>query len=160
MSTDPHKTGNGNLPEHGDVSFEARDISISSVGWSLVYLALTVIVSLILCVYFFKFTTQYVASKEKPRPMIRQQMSAEDEKSMSMPIEPRLQGVPGHEADAQQDMRDKIASDTAANESYGWVDEKAGIARIPVREAMKMIAEKGLPPVTPAAAEKKPEKKP
>jgi hypothetical protein len=160
MTTDPHKTGNGNLPEHGDVSFETRDISISSVLWSLVYLGLTVIVSLVLCVYFFRFTTQYVASQEKPRPIIRQQMSAEDEKRMSMPPDPMLQGVPGHESDAQQDMRDKVASDTAVNESYGWVDEKAGIARIPVQEAMKMIAEKGLPAVTSAAAEKKTEKKP
>src|SRR2546430_4182277 len=159
MTTDPHKTGGGNLPEHGDVSFESRDISISSVLWSLVYLALTVIVSLVLCVYFFKFSTQYVASQEKPRPMIRQQMSSEDEKRMTMPMEPMLQGVPGHESDPQQDMRDKVASDTAANESYRWVDEKAGIAQIPVHEAMKIIAEKGLPSVAPAPAEKKTEKK-
>ncbi len=124
MTTDPHETGSGNLPEHGDVSFEARDISISSVLWSLVYLALTVFISLIICWYFFKFTTQYVASQEKPRPMIRQQMSSEDEQRMAMPTEPRLQGVPGHESDAQQDMRDKIASDTTANESYRWVDNR------------------------------------
>jgi hypothetical protein len=159
MTTDPHKHGNGNLPEHSDVSFESRDISISSVLWSLLYLALTVIISLVLCVYYFQFITQYVASQEKPRSVIRQQMSSEDEKRMSMPPEPRLQGVPGHESDPQQDMRDKIASDTAANESYRWVDEKAGIAQIPVQEAMKMIAEKGLPTVTPAPAEKKAEKK-
>ena len=160
MTTDPHKTGGGNSPEHGDVSFESRDISISSVLWSLVYLALTVVVSLVICFYFFKFTTQYVASQEKPRPIIRQQMSSEDEERMTMPAEPRLQGVPGHESDPQQDMRDKIASDTTANESYRWVDEKAGVAQIPVKEAMQIIAEKGLPSVTPAPAEKKTEKKP
>ena len=160
MTTDPHKIGSGNLPEHGDVSFEARDISISSVLWSLVYLAATVFVSLVICLYFFKFTTQHIASQEKPRSIVRQQMNSEDEKRMAMPQEPRLQGVPGHESDAQQDMRDKIASDTSANESYRWVDEKAGLAQIPVKEAMQIIAEKGLPSVTPAAPEKKSEKKP
>jgi hypothetical protein len=72
-----------------------------------------------------------------------------------MPPEPRLQGVPGHEADAQQDLRDKIASDTEANDSYRWVDEKAGVAQIPVKEAMKIIAEKGLPPLPPPTPEKK-----
>jgi len=158
MTTDPHKPGSGNLPEHGDVSFESRDISISSVLWSLVYLALTVFISLIICWYFFKFTAQYVSSQEKPRPLIRQQMSSEDEKRMAMPTEPRLQGVPGHESDPQQDMRDKIASDTTANESYRWVDEKAGIAQIPVKEAMQIIAEKGLPVIV-ATPEKKPENK-
>ena len=30
-------------------------------------------------------------------------------------------------------------------EGYFWVDEKAGIAHIPVAEAMKIVAEKGLP---------------
>jgi hypothetical protein len=57
-------------------------------------------------------------------------------------------------------MRDKIASDTAANESYRWVDEKAGIAQIPVKEAMQIIAEKGLPTIAAPPSEKKPEKQP
>jgi hypothetical protein len=40
--------------------------------------------------------------------------------------------------------------------SYGWVDQKAGVARIPVDRAMDIIAEKGLPkvaarPLTPGA---------
>jgi len=157
MSTDPHKSGS-NLPEHGDVSFESRDISISSVLWSLLYLAITVIVSLGICLYFFKFSTKYAASQDTPPPMVRQQMSASDEMNASMPPEPRLQGLPGHISDPQQDLRDKIAADAKANESYGWVDEKAGIAQIPVKEAMKIIADKGLPGATqavPAALEKK-----
>ena len=157
MSTDPHKSS-GNLPEHGDVSFESRDISISSVLWSLLYLAITVIVSLGICLYFFKFSTKYAASQDAPRPIVRQQMSASDEMNASMPPEPRLQGLPGHISDPQQDMRDKIAADSKANESYGWVDEKAGIAQIPVKEAMKIIAERGLSgaaQAAPAAPEKK-----
>jgi hypothetical protein len=155
MSTDSHSSANGNLPENKDVSFEARDISIVSVAWSLFYLAITVFVSLAICVYFFKYTTKFVAGQEAPRPTIRQQMSSTDEINMAMPPEPRLQGVPGHIADPQQDMREKVAADTKANESYGWVDEKAGVAQIPVKEAMKIIAEKGLPVVAVAAPEKK-----
>lgn len=154
MSIDPHKSG-GKLPEHGDVSFESRDISIKSVLWSLFYLAITVFVSLVICLYFFRFSKKLAASQDTPRPIVRQQMSAADEVETSMPPEPRLQGVPGHISDPQQDMREKIATDTKANESYGWVDEKAGIAQIPVKEAMKIIAEKGLPGAAPAAPEKK-----
>ena len=154
MSTDPHSPS-GNLPVHDDVSFETKDISIPSVAWSLFYLAVTVIVSLVICVYFFRFTTGFVAGQGTPRPMVRQQMSAEDEQRMTMPDEPRLQGVPGHISDPQQDMRDKIAGDTAENERAGWVDEKAGIAKIPVKDAMKIIAEKGLPALPQAAPEKK-----
>jgi hypothetical protein len=155
MSTDPHKSGNGNLPEHDTVSFEARDISISSVLWSLFYLAVTVLISLVICLYFFKFSEKLATSQDTPRPIVRQQMSATDELETSMPPDPRLQGVPGHISDAQQDMREKIAADNKANESYGWLDEKAGVAQIPVKEAMKIIAEKGLPGAAPATPEKK-----
>ena len=157
MSTDPHKSGGGS-PVHRDVSFETRGVSIPSVLWSLVYLAVTVFVSLAICVYFYKFARKSAASQDTPPPVVRQHMSAADEREASMPPEPRLQGVPGHISDPQQDMRDKIAIDTRANESYGWVDEKAGIAQIPVKEAMKIIAEKGLPSAAPAA-QAAPEKK-
>jgi hypothetical protein len=51
-------------------------------------------------------------------------------------------------------LRNKIAADNAANDTTGWIDQNAGIAQIPVSEAMKIIAEKGLPG-TPASAEKK-----
>ena len=60
----------------------------------------------------------------------------------ALPPEPRLQGVPGHVSDPQQDLRDKIAADTEANESIGWVDKANGIAKIPVKDAMEIIAEK------------------
>jgi len=51
--------------------------------------------------------------------------------------------------------------------SYGWVDEKAGVAHIPIDQAMDMIAKRGLPVcpqgcanAAPAASEKTPAKKP
>lgn len=155
MSTDPHKAGSGGLPENSDVSFEEKDISIPSVLWSLFYLAVTVVVSLAICVFFFKFSTNYAASHDTPRPMVRQQMSDADSRNMSMPPEPRLQGVPGHISDPQQDHRDKIAADNAENERYKWLDEKAGVAQIPVKDAMKIIAEKGLPNFPAPPPEKK-----
>jgi hypothetical protein len=67
--------------------------------------------------------------------------------------------VPGHETDPQQDRRDKVRADTEANEKYGWVDQGAGIAQIPVKEAMKIIAQKGMPAVTAPAAPPTAEKK-
>ena len=34
--------------------------------------------------------------------------------------------------------------------SYGWVDEKAGVVRIPIERAMQLVAQRGLP-TTPKA---------
>jgi len=61
-----------------------------------------------------------------------------------------LQGVPGHRSDPQSDLREKNRLDTEANQKVGWIDQNAGVAQIPVEDAMKIIAEKGLPGVPPA----------
>ena len=74
---------------------------------------------------------------------------------LTMPPEPRLQGVPGHRTDPQYDLREKLQEDREANEKAGWIDQSAGIAQIPVEDAMKIIAEKGLPAASTPPAEKK-----
>jgi len=65
-----------------------------------------------------------------------------------------MQGMPGHLTDPQHDMREKVEADTKANNELGWVDKNAGIAQIPVKDAMKLIVEKGMPAVG-APTEKK-----
>src|SRR2546422_5857297 len=62
-----------------------------------------------------------------------------------LPPEPRLQGAPGHQISPQDELRQTRAEAEAALSSYGWVDEKTGIARIPIDEAIKLLGERGLP---------------
>ena len=112
MGTDQHSSSNGQLPEHDTVSFEPRDISISSVLWSLFYLAVTVLVSLGICVLFLKFTTKFVASQDTPRPMVRQQMSAEEEMRTSMPQDSIITAILGKSLVVETTISPAIA---------GWV---------------------------------------
>ena len=149
MSTEHHNHGqtNGEPPQHADVSFEATDVRSSPIFQFLTYLGITVILSFILSIGIYKGLIHYwTNSYEAPAPM-RQQ-------GPHFPPEPRMQGMPGHLTDPQHDMREKVETDTKANEELGWVDKNAGIAQIPVKDAMKLIIEKGLPAVT-APAEKK-----
>jgi hypothetical protein len=54
---------------------------------------------------------------------------------------PRLQESPPVElVEVTREERTRVSS-------YGWVDKKAGIARIPVDRAMDILAQKGLPKV-------------
>jgi hypothetical protein len=156
MSTDPHHRapGQGELPHHDTVTFETRDVQVRTIYWYLIVLAISVAASFLICVFILRFTAHFVQESDAPMMPARAAMGPEYH---TMPPEPRLQGVPGHETDPQQDRRDKVQSDTDANEKYGWVDQSAGIAQIPVKEAMKIIVQKGMPAVTaPApAAEKK-----
>jgi 7-keto-8-aminopelargonate synthetase-like enzyme len=149
MSTESHNTGQE--PRHTDVSFEPRDIQTGTIYGYLVALAVAVIASFLLCIYILRFAGNFAASTEAPPPPSRAAMG---KSTRIMPPEPRLQGVPGHEVDPQADLRAKNLADNEANEKLEWVDKSNGIAQIPVKDAMKLIAEKGLPSV-PAAEKKK-----
>ena len=155
MSTEPHNQhahADGELPRNTDVSFEPRDVQVRSIYWYLIVLALAVAASFFVCIYILRFTQHFVQQSDVPMTPARAAMGPDYK---TMPPEPRLQGVPGHDVDPQQDRRDKIKADMEADEKYGWVDQSSGIAQIPVKEAMKIIAEKGLP-----AASVPPSKKP
>lgn len=154
MNTESHKNGHGpgEAPRHTDVSFEESDIQTSSIYGYLLALGLAVVASLVICVFIFRFTTQFAASSDTPPPPSRAVLGQD---YRALPPEPRLQGVPGHETDAQQDMRDKLKADNEENEQTRWIDQASGIAQIPVKDAMKIIAEKGLPAVSAPPVEKK-----
>jgi hypothetical protein len=154
MSTDLHGTGHdtNKPPSHGDVSFEKSDVRTSSIFTFLAFMGITIVAAYIICIFVLRVTTRSAEESYTAPPPIRESLGPGYK---AYPPEPRLQGVPGHDTDPQQDMRNKIKEDSEANEKYGWVDEKAGVAQIPVKEAMKIVAEKGLPGVAAAPAEKK-----
>ena len=149
MSNELHNHGqtNGERPHHSDVSFEATDVRSSQIFQFLTYLGITVIASFILSIGIYKGLKGYWAdSYEAPAPM--------REVGPHLPPEPRMQGMPGHLTDPQHDMREKVEADTKANNELGWVDKSAGIAQIPVKDAMKLIVEKGMPAVSTPAEKK------
>jgi hypothetical protein len=156
MSTKGHNghAENG-APVHSDVTFEPRDIDIGTIARYLVYLAITIVLALAICVPILNVLTKFAAEQDTPMPAVRAEMTQKQRDDQQMPPMPRLQGVPGSENDPQQDMRNKIEADTRANETLAWVDKDKGIAQIPVADAMKIIAEKGAVPAAPAAVVEK-----
>ena len=151
MSTESHNQGHDTgEPRHAEVAFEGRDIEARSIYGYLLALGLATAAALLICVFILRFTLNYAASSQAPPPPSREAHPRE------LPPEPRLQGVPGHTTDPQQDWRDKLKVDTEANQKFEWIDESSGVAQIPVKDAMKIIAEKGLPDAyAPPAGKKK-----
>jgi hypothetical protein len=157
MSSEIHGTGHGASgvgaePKNADVSFEATDVQAGTIYKYLFALALAVIFSYVVCVFVLRLTTRVAVQSDTPPPPVRQEMG---KGFKVMPPEPRLQGMPGHGNDPQSDMREKLRLDTAENEKAGWIDQTTGIAQIPVKNAMKLIVEKGLPAVSAPPAEQK-----
>jgi hypothetical protein len=57
----------------------------------------------------------------------------------SRPPGPRLQASP------TRDMQDMLQAENARLHSYGWVDQSAGIVRMPIDRAMEFVVQQGLP---------------
>lgn len=153
MSTDPHGAPSGEaLPQHDTVAFESRDVKARTIYVYLAVLAVAVILSYVVCIFIWRATMGLAKESDTPPPPVRGEMGKD---YLTMPPEPRLQGVPGHGNDPQEDLREKLRADNEANEKAGWIDQNTGVAQIPVKDAMKIIVEKGLPAVAAPAAEKK-----
>jgi len=144
MSTEPQKAtpATGEAPRNSDVSFEERDIQAGTIYWYLFALGLATAAALMISIFILRFTSNLAASSDAPPPPSREALGKD---FRALPPEPRLQGVPGHQSDPQRDLREKLKADNAANEKLEWIDKNAGIAQIPVKDAMKIIEEKGLP---------------
>ena len=151
MSTKEHNGhGSNGAPVNADVTFEPRDIDIGTIARYLVYLAITIVIALVICVPILKVLTKYVAEQDAPMPAVRAAMTQQQRDEQQLPPQPRLQGVPGNINDPQQDLREKIERDTEANETFAWVDKDKGIAQIPVADAMNIFAETGGVSAAPA----------
>jgi hypothetical protein len=151
MSTEHHNTGQpgDQEPTNPDVAFESSDIDTRTILSYMAYLALSVIAAFVVSVFVFRFTSKIAADSDTPMAPVHKGVGP------TVPSEPHLQGVPYSPADPQLDLRNKRETDEAANEKLEWKDKQAGIAQIPVDEAMKIIVSKGLPAVPAPAAEKK-----
>jgi hypothetical protein len=57
----------------------------------------------------------------------------------NLPPEPRLQAEP------KVELKDLRADEEAILSSYGWVNPDKGIVRIPIDQAIDIVAKKGLP---------------
>jgi len=56
-----------------------------------------------------------------------------------IPNGPRLQ------VNAHEDLLDYLQHQQQTLETYGWVDQKAGVVRVPIEQAMDMVLKNGLP---------------
>ena len=54
-------------------------------------------------------------------------------------------GAPLLQAHPHQDLEKYLAQQKEVLDSYGWVDRKAGIVRIPIQRAMNILLQNGLP---------------
>ncbi len=110
---------------------ERTDTKVRPVAMFLVAMVLVMVFSFALTSVLFEFFEQRANSMNNPVSP----MQVIDEK----PPGTRLQVTPG------LDLREIRREEEERLEGYGWVDEGAGVAHIPVDAAIEVLLEKGLP---------------
>jgi hypothetical protein len=121
------------MAKSAEVHHEESDVSLRAIlafGAGLVMV--TAIICFLLWLLFGYFSSREARSSSREFPLAAEQQNR-------MPPEPRLQTNP------KEDLRVLRARDEALLKSYGWTDKDAGIARIPIEEAMKLVVARGLP---------------
>jgi hypothetical protein len=94
-------------------------------------LILSVAVVLLLMAWLFDYFASRAARQDVPPSPLA--------KARQIPPEPRLQ------VNAGADLKALRAAEDSVFNSYGWVDQPAGIVRIPIARAMNLLAQRGLP---------------
>lgn len=117
------------------------EISIKSVIWVTLSIAITTALFFILSIWVIDFAVQLNDVESKPP-----RMALEAASERRLPTGPRLQADPEAELEA---MRHELETHL---ESFGWTDEAGGLAYIPIDKAMDRVVEEGLPAAKPAPA--------
>ncbi len=125
----PKKNGHGGGYEKQDVGFRFAMVFISA-------LLLAVVVVLVFLVWFYRVIVP-PRQPSTPTPAAQQR---------PLPPAPVLQVNPAVDMQKFRQREEQKAS------SYGWVDEKGGIAHVPIQRAMEIVVQRGLPQWQPPKA--------
>ena len=123
----------GDAEHNPGVHHETTDVNFRGiVGFGVGLMVTGILVAFVVWVLF-----KYFDSREAHRVAPEYPLAATQESRL--PPEPRLQTNP------REDLQDLRTQEDRILNSYGWVDKNAGIARIPIEEAMKLTVQRGLP---------------
>ena len=134
---------------HG-VEFEPQDLSSRGVFGFFVGLAITGVVIYFIITAMYGFLDKYEQSQmSSSSPLTKPEDSAMIG-ARRLPndyAENRFKdnGAPLLEVDERNQLQKFVLDQEKQLHSYGWVDQKAGVAHIPIDRAMELLAERGLP---------------
>ena len=115
-----------------DLGYEPKDVD---VRWVVATAAAGVLVVALSVAALYALQRLYTAIdvvEVEPPPTALERLEP-------VPPPPRLQAEPA------EDLATYLARGKAILEGYAWVDEDAGIARIPIEQAVRLVAERGWP---------------
>jgi hypothetical protein len=125
MNPQGHQSGGG--------GHEGKDADVINLAMIAALLLLVIVICLLVCWGILHAFNRQRASDESPRTRMV--------KTVARFPQPQLLTEPGKEW-----RQTRLAAETRLL-TYGWVDRQAGVAHIPIAEAMKLLLQRGMPEV-------------
>lgn len=123
--------------------FERQDLGAKGVLWFLLGLACFLLVVHFVLTGVYGVLDRYTAEHQPPpNPLIT---APRADTRMVAPGDAAKFPQPRLETNETTELNEVREHEEQLLNSYGWVDEKAGVARIPIDRAMQLIAQQGLP---------------
>jgi hypothetical protein len=140
--------GNG---AHGN-EYEREDLASKGVFAFMIGLAVTGVIVYFIVVGMYHFLDDYEKRQmTSASPLAASQPQADihyipyDPGKDSVAQSFKNNGAPMLEINERGQLRDFLTKQEDQLNSYGWIDEKDGVAHIPIERAMELMVERGIP---------------
>ena len=143
MDSRDNPTGNqANADVHE--SYEHQDLQVSGILYFILSLVLITIVCMFGLVGFYHYLDRRERATQEPvNPLVKK--VPEDTRAIPPGYPQTAFPNPRLETDERNQLNSFLTNQDDVLYSYGWVDEKAGIVRIPIDRAMDLLVQRGLP---------------
>jgi hypothetical protein len=138
MSDDIHIDG-----ANQEVEFEREDLAPKPILLFLLALIVGCLLVALLLRGMYSFLDAYENHHEPAQSPLAQQATS-DTRTVS-PGEVMKFPQPRLETDEPREINDFREKEEETLHSYSWVDQQAGVVRIPIDRAMQLLAQRGLP---------------
>lgn len=142
-------------PGH-EVEFEHEDLGTRGVFFFLIGLAVVGVVIYFIIVGMYSFLDNYERSQMTTASPLVTSKGAMSRVVTQTDMEKMFKdnGAPMLETNELGQMHDFLMDQEGQLNSYGWVDQKNGVAHIPIERAMDLIVQRGLPVHEQTSADK------
>jgi hypothetical protein len=131
-------------PDTGAAPTQPDGVNFKGLGWSMVILAIITLLCYALVVGLFKFMESRVASSDPARAPLAAPaaqpriVDGRIESGTTTPVPSLLVTEP-------MNLKNFRAHEEEILTTYGWVDQNAGIVRLPIEDAKALLLKQGLP---------------
>jgi hypothetical protein len=134
--------------EHAEESYERQDLSAQGVlAFLISLLAGGVVVYFIVWGLYHFLDARQRERQVQHSPLVRQ---VEGDTRIVSPEEIKKFPEPQLERNERVEINGFRLKEEQTLNSYGWIDEKAGVVRIPIDRAMQLLTQRGLPTIPKA----------